>query len=132
MVDMSNKTEWENLLEVIQDAKGSDIVVLDMTAHCSWGDRMLIVTAGSQMHMRGIYGRIVDYVKNQDELAIYNHPRTKDENRWILVDLGSIVVHVMTKEAREYYNLEDIWFESPVLYREDPTGEDESYSSSSS
>ncbi len=118
MEGMLNKDLWKELLDSILDAKGADPVVLDMTGHCSWGDKMIIVTAASRIHMKGIYGRIMDFIKNRDDLELLNHPETKQEDRWILVDLGSIVVHIMTTEAREYYNLEDIWFESPVLYKE--------------
>lgn len=123
---LNSGAPWEPLLEVIQEAKGSDAVVQDMSAQCSWGDYMIVATAGSQTHMRGIYHRLMDYVKSQDDLMMHNHPGTKDENRWILMDLGSVVVHIMTKEAREYYSLEDVWFEAPVLHRE------EDHSSSSS
>ena len=87
---------------------------------------MILVSASSQMHMKGIYSRLADYVKTHEEFAMHNHPGTKDENRWILMDLGSVIIHIMTEEAREYYSLEDIWFESPVLYKE------EDHSSSSS
>ena len=129
MEDMLNSKEpWRDLLEIALDAKATDPVVKKVSAQCSWGDYILVLTAGSQVHMRGIYGRLVDYVKNQDELMQHHHSGIKDENRWILMDLGSIIVHIMTKDAREFYNLEDVWFESPVLYRE----EDQSSSSSSS
>ena len=127
MEDMSNKSvEWKELLDVALEAKGSNPVVMDMAAQCSWGDYMILVSAGSQMHMKGIYNRLADYVKAHDEFMMHNHPGTKDENRWILMDLGSVIIHIMTEEAREYYSLEDIWFESPVLYKE------EDHSSSSS
>jgi ribosome-associated protein len=127
MEDMSNKDNvWETLLQIVQDAKGMDPVVQDMSSQCSWGDYMIVVTAGSQTHMRGIYHRLMDYVKTQDVLMLHNHPGTKEETRWILMDLGAVVIHIMTEEAREYYSLEDVWFESPVLFR------DQSHSSSSS
>ncbi len=118
MEDMSNKSVWQDIVDVVLDAKGVDPVVLDMSHQCSWGDYMVIVTAGSRMHMKGIYGRITEYLKERDDIAMHNHPETKQEDRWILVDMGSVVVHIMTSEAREYYSLEDVWFESPVLFRE--------------
>ena len=119
MDDMSNnKPVWEKVLEVVLDAKGENPVVLETSRQCSWGDYMLVVTAASQAHLRGIYGRLTDFIKDQNDLVPHNHPSVKDENRWLLVDWGDMVVHIMTKEAREYYNLEDIWFESPVLFRE--------------
>ena len=129
MEDMLNsKDSWRGLLEVALDAKATDPVVKDVSTQCSWGDFILVVTASSQVHMRGIYHRLVDYIKKQDVLVQQHHSGTKDENRWILMDLGSIIVHIMTKDARDYYSLEDVWFEAPVLYRD----EDHSSSSSSS
>jgi ribosome-associated protein len=38
-----------------------------------------------------------------------------DDDEWLLVDLGAIVVHVMTERARAFYELEKLWFQSPSL-----------------
>ncbi|OQY34630.1 MAG: ribosome silencing factor [Spirochaetaceae bacterium 4572_59] len=118
MEDMlNNKAPWEELLEVALEAKAKDPVVQDVSGKSTWGDYMLLVTASSQVHMRGIYHRLVDYVKTRDDMTVYKQSGVKEENRWILMDLGSIVINIMTEEARDYYRLEDVWFDSPFLYK---------------
>jgi len=132
MEDMSNKEArnagveilWQGPLEVVKDSKGLDPVVMDLRGQCSWADCMIVVTATSQTHMRGIYYRLKEYLQGRDDLAIRSHSGTKDENRWILVDCGDLVIHIMTGEAREYYDLEHIWFESDVVHREDVSREE--------
>jgi len=129
MEDMLNKkgTEiWNGVLEAAIEAKGLDPVVLDLQGHCSWTDYMLIVTATSRIHLRGIYQKILDSVKDNESLLLRSGKGSRDENQWLLMDFGSLVVQIFTEEARQYYDLEKIWFESEVLFKE------ENHSSSSS
>jgi ribosome-associated protein len=44
-------------------------------------------------------------------------PKKKQVNDWMLVDWDDIVIHLFSESARSYYELEKLWFSSPVLYR---------------
>jgi len=129
MEDMLNKKGaeiWHDVLEAAREAKGLNSVVLDLQGQCSWADYMMIVTATSRVHLRGIYQKILDSVKDNDLLLLRSGKGRRDEDQWLLMDFGPLVVQLFTEEAREYYDLEKIWFESDVLFRE------EGHSSSSS
>jgi len=129
MEDMLNKKGaeiWHDVLEAAREAKGLNSVVLDLQGQCSWADYMMIVTATSRVHLRGIYQKILDSVKDNDLLLLRSGKGSRDEDQWLLMDFGPLVVQLFTEEAREYYDLEKIWFESDVLFRE------EGHSSSSS
>jgi ribosome-associated protein len=41
----------------------------------------------------------------------------RDDGRWVLLDFGDVVVHVMNPREREYYNLERLWGDTPILER---------------
>ena len=125
---LNNETSlWSPALEAVQEAKGLNPVVLDLSGQCSWTDYMIIVTATSRMHLRGISQKVLEGLKDDDRLYPRNSKHSKDEDQWILMDCGSLVVQIMTAEAREYYDLESVWFQAEVLYKEE-----EAQSSSSS
>ncbi len=121
---------WAGALEAVKDAKAVNPVVLDLAGQCSWTDYMIIVTATSRMHLRGVSHKVLEALKEDDRLYPRNSKHSKDEDQWILMDCGSLVVQIMTAEAREYYDLESVWFQADVVYRE--TEETQSSSSSSS
>ncbi|MDC7232670.1 MAG: ribosome silencing factor [Spirochaetales bacterium] len=121
-------TYWGKVLEAVQDAKAQNPVVLDLEGHCSWTDYMIIVTATSRAHLRGVQQKVLEMLKENDDLVLRNNRNRKDEDQWILMDLGDLVIQIMTADAREYYDLESVWFEADSLYREEP----EDHSSSSS
>lgn len=110
---------WGKALEAVQDAKGLSSVVLDLVGQCSWTDYMMIVTATSRMHLRGIQQKVLEMLKDEDNLQIRNNKNTKNEDQWILMDCGALVVQIMTAEAREYYDLETVWFESEAIFRDE-------------
>ncbi|OUP08280.1 ribosome silencing factor [Collinsella sp. An2] len=96
------------------DKKGEDIRVLDLTQLSDVCDYFVIVT--------GINNRladtIVDEVEEKVAKACGEHPFSiegRDERAWILMDYGSVIVHVFTPEQREYYRLEKLWGDAPEL-----------------
>ncbi len=108
---------WGKALEGVQEAKGQNAVVLDLAGQCSWTDYMIIVTATSRMHLKGIQQKVLELTKDDENVALRNGRNSRDEDQWILMDMGDLVVQVMTSEAREYYDLEAVWFESDCLFR---------------
>jgi ribosome-associated protein len=98
---------------VLADHSGADVVVLDVAAQAGWTDRFVIATATSTAHLRGL-ARFVDEELAKLGLARLNRSSFSEDDEWLLIDLGSIVVHVMTVSARAFYELEKLWFQSPA------------------
>lgn len=107
-----NKTLKDKALEIatiMEELKGEDVTVLDVSRLNSWTDYFVIVTINSSTHSSGLQKEIKDYVKQNDlEIHIPNR-KTPDGDDWNLIDIGPIVVHLMTKEARDFYDLEKLW-----------------------
>lgn len=106
------KTEKEKALEIaqlIEDCKATDITVLDVSKLNSWTDYFVIATVSSSTQQQGCYKVVKDYVKDNDmQIHITNH-KIPDGDDWNLIDIGTVVVHLMTQDARTFYDLEKLW-----------------------
>jgi ribosome-associated protein len=105
----SLKEKALEIAELAADMKGDDVTVIDVSQLSSWTDYFVIVTVNSSTHWKGIYKSIKDYVK-ENELEIYlTNSKNSQGDDWNLIDIGPIVVHLITKEARDFYDLEKLW-----------------------
>ena len=91
-----------------EDNKGQNVTVLDLRDQTVIFDYFVIATGSSQRQLRAISDAIDDVL--QKELG---HPRLGTEgyqdSKWILLDYGSIIVHLFDTTSRDYYALEDLW-----------------------
>jgi ribosome-associated protein len=100
----------------LDDAKAEKLVAIDIRAKSSIGDYMVIASGRSDRHV----GAIADQLERKLKDDGYGRVRVegKPQCDWVLVDVGSIVVHIFRPEVREFYNLEKMWSgERPI----DPT-----------
>ena len=96
------------------DKKAEDVVVIDLTEYSDVCDYFLIATG---LNARQV-DTIVDEIEEKVAEAYGEHPFSiegRDQRTWILMDYGSVVVHVFTPEARDYYRLEKLWGDAPTL-----------------
>ena len=101
------------LAGLLAEHKGGDVVVLDVAAQAGWTDRFVIATATSSAHLRGL-ARFIDEEVSRLGLQRLRRGSLADDDEWLLIDLGSVVVHVMTERARSFYELEKLWFQSSI------------------
>ena len=90
-----------------------DILNLDVKGISSFADQIIIATANSNRHAKSVSEKLVDKLK-QDKIHIIGVDG-QVESGWILVDCGSIVINIMKKEEREFYDLEGLWGEKTLL-----------------
>ena len=91
-----------------------DTLVLDISAVSDVADYFVIATVRSSTHLLGVYGYLMEYLKEQ-QLAPLTGPRKVRDNPWLLIDLGAIVVHLMERDTRAFYELEKLWFSARVV-----------------
>ena len=106
------KTDEVKALEIAQlmeDSKGQDVVVLDVSKLNSWTDYFVIVTITSGAHWQGLYKEIKDYIAQNDMQVHVTANKGPQGDDWNLVDLGTVVVHLMSKDARDFYELDKLW-----------------------
>jgi len=99
----------------LNDLKGKDTLVLDLTNDCSWSSYFIISTCSSRAHLKGLIDETKTLVYSLG-YSINQSKKNYDQDSWILLDCGDFVVHLMTEQHREFYNLEDRWSNSQTIY----------------
>lgn len=96
------------------DKKGSDIVLLDLTGLSDVCDYFLICTAENARMLSSIVDEIEEKVKKNTGLNPLSHEGRAGAS-WVLLDFGSVVVHVFLPDTRDYYRIERLWGEAPQV-----------------
>ena len=110
---MSKKTLSEVCNLSLIDSKAEDLLVLDVENISSFADKIIIATATSNRHATSISEKLVDCLK-ENKFNILGVEGEIDSG-WILVDCGDIVINIMRKEQREFYDLEGLWGEDTLI-----------------
>ena len=115
------------MARLLQEHQAERIVVLAVGAVCSWTDYFVIATPRSETHMRSLLDRVLSALDGRSAARL-NGSRNAAESGWALIDCGDLVVHLMDREKRLFYELEKLWFAAEEIY----SSSDSSDSSSSS
>jgi len=97
----------ERIVQLLDDAKAQNIVVLNVSNISSIADYMVIATGTSSRHVSAVADRLIDSLKQEGARAW--GVEGQDTGEWVLVDFGDVIVHVMQAETREFYQLEKLW-----------------------
>lgn len=113
MEDTVKNNYVKGIIQLLEDHKGIDTVVIDVKEDCSWADYFIITTVRSQTHLSGLINHLNLFFKENHIVPINKHKEVKDQG-WVLLDCGDIIIHLMEKELREFYELEKLWFKSKI------------------
>lgn len=98
----------KNLVETtLDDMKGVDIKVFNVSEIVKYADWVVVVTGTSSTHLKAMAGKLEVAMKAQGNLPIGTEG--VESGNWVLQDYGDVVVHIMTKDAREFYELEKLF-----------------------
>ena len=98
------------VVEALENYKAEDIQVLDVKDLTDVTDYMIVSNGTSSLHTRAVARNIVDDLKKLGHRPL-NETGRGESNDWVLVDYGDVIVHIMMKEARDFYDLEKFWGE---------------------
>lgn len=91
----------------LDDNKAENITIIDVSERTQITDYMVIATARSVKHAEALADKIVVQAKQDGNQPISSLKEA--HTGWVLVDLNNMVVHIMTQEMRDLYNLERLW-----------------------
>jgi len=93
------------------DKKAEDVLVLDVRGLTSYADYFVLMTAESDRQAAAIADHVEETMKAQGATKV--GVEGYESGRWILVDYGDVVAHVLSREARGFYDLEGLWADAP-------------------
>ena len=97
----------EAIAEVLDSKKGFDIQVMYVADKTVVAEYFVVCSGNTSTHIKSLVDE-TEFKIGQRDLLPY-HVEGKDNNSWIVMDYSNVVVHVFTREAREFYNLEKLY-----------------------
>ncbi len=109
----------DKIVEAIQDTKGEDIKIFDLTnIENSVAETFILCSGNSNTQVNAISGNIEKKVRNEVKERPW-HVEGTDNAMWVLMDYVSVVVHVFQKQTREYYDIEELWGDAKITVIEE-------------
>lgn len=103
------------IVELAEDKKAAEIVLLDLGGLTTMADYFVICSGGSERQLEAIAGGIISSLRDEKVRPIGREGTSA--SHWILIDFGSVIVHVFTPPERDYYGLEKHWSEARTILR---------------
>ena len=97
----------ETILNSLEDIKAVNPVAIDVKNISSLTDFMVIASGTSNRHLAAISEKVLEGLKENNVSGIRIEGQGGDE--WLLVDAGDVIIHLMSSDAREFYDLESLW-----------------------
>ncbi|MBI3241402.1 MAG: ribosome silencing factor [Chloroflexi bacterium] len=115
---LDSLTFARSLVEAIEDKKGENIVLLDISGQSIFADYFVIATGASDRQLRALADGVNDAAENRiKRKVILRRLDEQAESGWVLIDLGGVIVHLFSAAQRKHYNLEELWKEGKILLR---------------
>jgi len=93
--------------ELASEKQAKDIVLLDVRTLCSFADYFVICTGDTKRHIQAIWQDIAGILKSKG--VVPHHDEGTPDSGWMLVDFGSVIIHIFAPLERDYYQLEKLW-----------------------
>lgn len=112
-ITIDSKQILEIAVKAADSKRAVDIVALDVSEVSLLADYFLICSANSDRQINAVVEAIVE--KEEENQVKVKRVEGKDGGKWVLIDLGDLIVHVFSNSEREFYNLEKLWSDAPMV-----------------
>ncbi|MFH0974837.1 MAG: ribosome silencing factor [Spirochaetota bacterium] len=102
----------KNCAALLDEKKAKDILLMDLRKINSYFDYFIICTGNSHIHCGALAKEVQKYFKN---ISFQGVPNPRLDSGWIALDYYEIVIHIFTKDLREYYQLERLWGDAKFI-----------------
>lgn len=110
---MNSEELAKKIVRILDSKKGLDIAGVDIHELTTIGDYFILVTGTSSPHVKALAEEVEDTLAREGL-----EPRRIEGAQsatWILMDYQDVILHIFTKETREFYNMERLWSDAPRL-----------------
>ena len=102
-----NKALKNKILESLENIKAVNPIAIDVKKISSLTDFMVIASGTSNRHLAAMSDKVIEGLKDSNVSGVKIEGQGGDE--WLLVDAGDVIIHLMSSEARDFYDLESLW-----------------------
>ncbi len=113
-VQITGEELARRIAELLDDKKGVEINALDVRGLANFADYFVFCSGRSDRQTKALHDAVREGMK-ADPGMLPVHTEGERERRWILLDYGDVIAHIMVPEVREYYRLEELWGDAPAL-----------------
>ena len=107
---MQSREKVDAVVSALEDIKGEDIEVIDVSEMSTLFEWMVIASANSTRQTKALAANVQEKLKSE-----VHGVEGLETGEWVLVDLGDVIVHIMQPAIRQYYNLEGLWGATPQI-----------------
>jgi ribosome-associated protein len=100
---------------LLREHKGGEVMILDLRELHSWTGFFVIATVTSTAHLQGLLRHITEFARGEGVEILHRRRKASPDDEWNLIDLGEVVVHLMTENSRSFYELERLWSAAPLI-----------------
>lgn len=104
--------EYIPIIEALRDKHALDIDFIDLRNISGFADAFILATARSEINARTLREVVEDAM---DVLGLSYKVEGENSSKWSLIDAGHVIVHVFSRDGREFYKLERLWGDAPSI-----------------
>jgi len=112
-IERSSLDIARRIVELAEDKKAVDIVLLDLAGLTTMADHFVICSGGSERQLEAIADGIIGGLRDERLRPIGREGTAA--SHWVLLDYGAVIVHIFTPPERDYYGLEKHWSEAKTI-----------------
>ena len=98
----------------LDEKKGHGVKVLAVGEKTSIADYFVLCTGNSSTHVKALAGEAEEHISKREVEP--DNVEGRGNNSWIVLDYGNVIVHVFSREAREFYNLDKLYGDAKTVY----------------
>jgi len=110
-VDKSIEAMSRDVIEAIEDKKGTDVLVIQVDGRCAITDRFVLATGRNSRQLMAMAQGLSEVAHRYGFAA---HIEGREAAEWLLIDMGEIIVHLFLPEVRDSFQLERLWQQPAV------------------
>ena len=97
--------------KIFDENKAENVLLIDVSYISNIADYFVIATANSTVHARALADKVEEGLNSAGEKVLRRDGATEKsgDSRWLVLDFGTVIVHIFTPEIREFYHLEKMW-----------------------
>ena len=112
---MSSESVARRCAALCEEHKGENVLLYDVQGKSILADHYLICTGTSEPHLRALRGYL-DKDMAEQGITLKKISGTP-ASHWIVLDFGSVIIHLFNQAMRDYYRIEDLWDDSQIIWR---------------